>query len=55
MTSLVNALDKACFWGDLLGTSFFLVEEALVQVLSNFEFVCSSFAFLNLSSLGEPL
>jgi hypothetical protein len=53
MTSLVSALDKVCFWGDLLGTSFLLVEEALVQVSLSFEFVCSSFGSLSWSSLGE--
>jgi hypothetical protein len=51
-TSLVNTLAKVCFGGDLLGTSSLLVEEALVQVSSSFEFVSSRFEFLSWSSLA---
>jgi hypothetical protein len=42
-----------CFGGDLLGTILPLVEEDLVQVSPNFEFVCSSFGILSLISMGE--
>jgi hypothetical protein len=44
---------KVCFGGDLLGTILPLVEEDLVHVSPCFEFVCSSFGILSLSSLGE--
>jgi hypothetical protein len=44
-----------CFGGDLLGTSLPLIEEALVQVSTSFDFVGSSFGILSLSSQGETV